>query len=190
MRKLRVIVCLLAGFVQLDASATCDGSTATKRFPRLAPAIDTWEHTKNIRLTADIRSQVFADYCNSAESLIDEGKYFDAKNRVDLGTERIVDDYLTGLVANPQGAKSMAAAVRAEFGVAGFSRPDPRALGRLVVDYQKTVDYVKIGGERLERAVQYLLPTGKTKFEGFAGFLTVCTLDALIQASSETKIKC
>jgi hypothetical protein len=167
----------------------CTPSNANSRVPTAARAMEQWESYRRIQLTDDAKAVLLSEFCNSATELVNNG--FASRADISSVAPSAIRTYLDQTASSSPSVNTMSYTLGSYVLLnAGPAIPGPRALGRISITYNRSVDSLIVAGTRVAPYPVLMSAIGTVRISGLRASATVCSGQVVVSPSAVVNFTC
>jgi hypothetical protein len=152
---------------------SCSADQVKAMLPSVGTAVNDWQEKSRVAVSSGVAEQFQMALCAAALELARERKV--EPSSFDSAAGAAVGEHLDRMTDHKKQGRTLSAALRAQVGVSGVSRPTPKEYGVVVVDYRRTVETLSIGKQTLRPFPRLLVELGVKDIVGIAESRIVCS---------------
>lgn len=152
---------------------SCSMDQARAILPSASKAVDEWQDRSRVGVPRAVAEQLQLALCVAARDLAIERKV--EPSSFDAAATAAISEHLDRMTDHAKQGRTLSAALRAQLGASGLSRPAPKEYGVVVVDYRRTVDTLLVGKQSVRPFPRLLVELGAKDIVGSAEGRVVCS---------------
>jgi len=162
---------------------------ASNLLPAGSGAIAQWERDSGIQLTRDAKTVLLSELCNAGAGLVNDG--YASIAEVNSAAPSALHDYLNQSMSSAREINSLSYTLGARFVLnSGPAIPGPRALGRIKITYNRTVDALVVAGTRVAPLREFMSAIGTVRITGYRAATPICNGQVSVIASAVASFVC